>query len=212
MGCDIHFYVEYYKKNEWVSADVWEEDEGYHSIPYHHQFYNDRNYLLFGILAGVRSGIHKAIDSPRGLPFDLSKEVKSAGEEWGSDAHSHSWYYLEELINYQPSNEYQDETKYTEFGYWADKLNLEELLKSPDYYGEDDVNNTENVVTLSEQEYIDTILTRSFERDKEYHIQAKEDDNSWTYFKNYTISRMRDVAISYGCSLKEVRCVFWFDN
>ena len=96
MGCDIHFYVEANIDDQWCSADHWDDSDGFFEarIP----FYEDRNYALFGELAGVRGYDQEPIDDPRGLPDDASSEVKKAAKEWGSDAHSHTWLLLEEIV------------------------------------------------------------------------------------------------------------------
>jgi hypothetical protein len=66
MGCDIHGYIEY---EDW-------EDNG---KPHHSCFgenLGDRDYAMFGLLAGVRRG--SAIFSPRGIPENISYTVKSS--------------------------------------------------------------------------------------------------------------------------------------
>ena len=60
--------------------------------------YDGRNYELFGILAGVRSNGFDPIDYPRDLPDDVSEEIRDEHMDWGSDAHSASYYYLSELL------------------------------------------------------------------------------------------------------------------
>lgn len=58
--------------------------------------YDGRNYELFGILAGVRGNI-TPISYPKGLPFDVTDEVKSLYESWEGCAHSASWITLDEI-------------------------------------------------------------------------------------------------------------------
>ncbi len=117
MGCDIHFYVERKVDNVWCSADRWEpnpdaDEEGQPSltITYSERFYSDRNYDLFSILADVRNGSGFAgcdtgdgfvpIDEPRGLPADVSEEVLADSISWNGDGHSHSWFTVAELFEY----------------------------------------------------------------------------------------------------------------
>lgn len=126
MGCDIHFHVE--KKDEngkWISADRWtvdpyecgdQEDIG---IKWDDRFYRSRNYDLFGILANVRNGRGFAgvptgtgfnpISEPRGLPEDVSPEVKAISDRWDGNGHSHSWLTLAELLAY----DWNQTTKHT---------------------------------------------------------------------------------------------------
>lgn len=101
MGCDIHLYKEKQVDGKWVSADQWveyddgDDDKGV-EVPWENRF-TTRNYQLFGLLSkGVR---HESPFSfaPRGLPFDVSKEVAAESERWDGDGHSHSYLYLHEL-------------------------------------------------------------------------------------------------------------------
>lgn len=72
--------------------------------------YNGRSYDTFAILADVRNGKGFAgvktgdgfnpISQPKGLPYDVSEEVKNESDYWDGDGHSHSWISLKELQNY----------------------------------------------------------------------------------------------------------------
>jgi len=57
VGCDIHMFIEY------------SQFEG-HWSPFSGEIYGDRDYELFGLLAGVR-GEASAVIAPRGLPDNL---------------------------------------------------------------------------------------------------------------------------------------------
>lgn len=117
MGCDIHLYVEKRVEGQWVSADRWvpneyagEEGEEGMEVAYESRFYSGRNYDLFAILADVRNGKGFAgiktgegfvpIADPRGLPDDVSEQIKADSDRWGIDGHSHSWLTLGELLAY----------------------------------------------------------------------------------------------------------------
>lgn len=114
MGCDIHFFVERRDTtiNRWVSADSWEmEDDGRTQyVPYQKEYYNDRNYNLFAILADVRNGRGFAGDDmgdgfvpvsmPKGLPGNVSANVEACAKRWNGDGHSHSWLTIRELMEY----------------------------------------------------------------------------------------------------------------
>jgi hypothetical protein len=128
MGCDIHFYTERWtssnnyegprdlsedreqKLNEvledvpskfrWVSADKWELEDGNWHVDYNLEYYNGRNYYLFSILADVRNGSGiEPINYPKGIPDDASTGYLSKCDQWASEAHSHSYFTLEELLN-----------------------------------------------------------------------------------------------------------------
>jgi len=119
MGCDIHVYLE--KKtvinniSKWINIDYWQLNPYYDGIDKHEQQYEHvsvfrgRNYELFNILAGVRGGGDGMIDSPRGLPEDVSEVTKKESEKWDSDGHSHSHFTLLELrafLEQNPSTRY----------------------------------------------------------------------------------------------------------
>lgn len=102
----------------WVSADKWSyEDDGedsYWDLSYNDRFYRGRNYSLFEILAGVRGDDDNAIEPPRGIPDDASLGYKTVSDRWDGDAHSHSYFTLDELLDvdwsqYDDRNLYLDE-------------------------------------------------------------------------------------------------------
>lgn len=112
MGCDIHMHVEYkYRLKDddahWMCGDYfklnpfrdkYENEEKYTLVGFH----DDRNYDLFSILANVRNyGGNDYIDDPRGLPDDITKEVKEDCDKLGIDGHAHSYFTLKELIDFQ---------------------------------------------------------------------------------------------------------------
>lgn len=112
MGCDIHIHVEYRRSvnGEWMCGDYlyinpykgWEGESDYCLV----DFCGDRNYSRFATLANVRNyGNTLYIDDPRGLPADVTKEVKADSDNWGVDGHSHSYFTLRELIDHQENIE-----------------------------------------------------------------------------------------------------------
>jgi hypothetical protein len=114
MGCDIHLAVE--RRVRYLSQpnDTWERAE--RVVPSRwsgegmerEDWYDNRNYSLFAILAGVRNGSGFAgtdlgdpvvpISEPRGVPEDVSDEVRKEIEQWDIDGHSHSWFTIGELL------------------------------------------------------------------------------------------------------------------
>lgn len=90
MGCDIHGYIEV-KKSDW--ADYWDACMDIKSII-------GRNYSMFATLFGVRNyDEFNAVAPDRGLPQNVSDEVKADFETWGCDAHSPSFITLQEFKN-----------------------------------------------------------------------------------------------------------------
>lgn len=99
MGCDIHLYREKHVEGKWLAADKWSKDEDgdYLRVDYNDQYFTDRNYELFGLLAkGVRRE-HEFSFEKRGLPFDACGEIKACADVWDCDGHSHSFLFLHEL-------------------------------------------------------------------------------------------------------------------
>ena len=153
MGCDIHFYVERWTssnnyggprdlsddreqklsevlgdvptKFRWVSADNWQIEDGEWQIDWNDEYYGDRNYYMFGVLADVRNdGGVEPIDYPKGIPDDASTGYLYKCEQWDSDAHSHSYFTLDELLNVDWS-EYEP-------GYISDFMEALEKMKEID--------------------------------------------------------------------------------
>ena len=117
MGCDIHFLVErrrhkrppsYGENWTWEllfpeDDDVSPEDrkyarrEGHRWMPW--EFFSDRNYELFGVLANVRRD-GPPIAEPRGLPDDLSSDARKYIDDYGGIDHTPSWLLLSEVLAY----------------------------------------------------------------------------------------------------------------
>jgi len=122
MGCDIHIHVEY-KRNKYIGKDengeymyekVWECGDYFRLNPYYDpnnkrepqylksNFCEGRNYSRFATLADVRNyGETPFISEPKGLPYDISPEVKADSDAWDCDGHSHSYFTLKELLDFQ---------------------------------------------------------------------------------------------------------------
>lgn len=85
MGCDIHSCAEKQDDGRWTGLDV--------------EVFNDRDYRLFGWLAGVRnySGM-TPIAADRGFPADASVEAAKCYDDWSGEAHSASWVSVAELL------------------------------------------------------------------------------------------------------------------
>lgn len=109
MGADIHMVLERKWRSTtgnseaiekwvgvnafpWVKASMYAGDtavSGHVSWPV-----TDRNYDLFGDIAGVR----RQGPAPRGIPEDVSDLAMMEIEAWDSDGHSHTWLLLREAL------------------------------------------------------------------------------------------------------------------
>lgn len=112
MGSDIRMFVEKRNQGKWESINGQFSGQDI-DISYGDEYYFERNYELFAILAGVRNGEgvdgpgtgHKfnQISRPKGLPDDISDYVKFQYEKQAVDefgAHDCSWLLLKELLEF----------------------------------------------------------------------------------------------------------------
>lgn len=106
MGCDIHEVIEIWRNGKWHVAvkpiSVYErhnylEGEAYWEAIEADPYDLGRNYMLFGVLAGVRED-YEPIKPVRGWPDDVSEETKEFGDD--ADGHTYHWYTLRELLEY----------------------------------------------------------------------------------------------------------------
>ncbi|MGH8083135.1 MAG: hypothetical protein ACREP7_21330 [Lysobacter sp.] len=89
MGCDIHVYLEHR-----------DEHGEFHQIEVNDPL-SARIYTRFAFLAGVRNRANiMPLSSPRGLPFDVSDDIHAESDGWRADGHTHSWFLIEELLNF----------------------------------------------------------------------------------------------------------------
>ena len=149
MGCDCHIYMERFSSDDyegpkdiseerdskintilestnreprWITADKWISSPW--RIDHDSRFYRGRNYYLFGVLAGVRGG-GPVISNPRGVPKDASYAYRNELEMWDCDAHSESYYTLQELLEV-------DWSKYTKDDWLDDWMESIEKMKKID--------------------------------------------------------------------------------
>jgi len=217
MGCDIHMYAEVRKDGKWEKAGEVFDNPWYKpdleiewNTPKTDEPYCGRNYDLFAILANVRNGYGFAgvptgtgfnpIDKPRGLPEDVSKEVKGLSGEWGLDGHNHSYLLLSELLGYdwegQATTHYGvfSEEEYVQF-----KKTGVPGSHAGDVFGS-------NVVVVNGDEIFDVPNDG-----KSYHTRASWEE---TYaqsvgpaFLERTLPALKELGHP-----DDVRIVFWFDN
>lgn len=216
MGCDIHCYAE--KRNK---------DGKWEIVGDNYQPYGNRNYNLFAILANVRNGTAFAgcktgegfnpISNPKGVPSDASEEYASLSEQWDSDGHSHSYFTLRELLDY-------DWTQTTQLQGWVNMVDWEKFnlygKKYPpqNYCGRIYGNNVEHI---SEEEA--DKLFEGLSRKERIEV-AKLNTNKyalakWTMkysqcaddFLSNTITELLKLAGGTK-GIDDIRIVFFFDN
>lgn len=106
MGADIHTWVEARRGGAWAEVkpvfplDDFERDYHKDEPGYVRQIWDQRSYAMFGVLADVRNySAVPPIAEPRGLPDDLSPEVRGQVDDDGF-LHSQSYYTLKELLEF----------------------------------------------------------------------------------------------------------------
>lgn len=242
MGCDIHLYVEKKVGENWTALDKFEREEpdedyeaGYISVPYSDRLYSGRNYDLFAILADVRNGSGFAgcktgdgfvpIAMPRGIPDDASAEVKEIAEQWDVDGHSHSFFTLRELLDY-------DWTQTTKKTGWVDFAEWERWSRYARHHGEGPQSycgggGGANIEHVSAEE-MDARVSKYRELQRADNDAAKEFASSqasvyaqavWetSYFRAaddfFACTLPRLLKLAGGTAgLDDLRIVFFFDN
>jgi hypothetical protein len=201
MGCDIHVILE--KKHKikdsnnyaWIMHNNYRlkiDDDSECNNPDNLKpklVTNDigyRSYDLFGILAGVRSGITPLVE-PRGLPKNCSNIVSSEYYDKKDSYYYHTptWYNLKELIEFSNNlkcdideDEFDSKHEYKEYvDYWTDSVydNLKTFIA----------------------DIIDYIFNHDIEFD--FSSDTPEYENSVQYFYN-------------ECNPENYRVIIWFDN
>lgn len=183
------------------------------------EFYHDRNYQLFSILAGVRDyGSTKPIDEPRDVPTDSCAEIKEAYEDWGGDAHSATWYSLKELLDWnwdQPS------------GHVSGIVSLEQFKKylvtkePPDSYCQGV--GGPNIVVADATWLAEQILHEESAKEKglflkdgvTYYARIRWGrtyrDMAYTQFLD-VLQELKGIADTEKLPYEDMRMVMWFDN
>lgn len=187
MGCDINIYLEHKVNEKWELSDK--------------LISNNRNYLLFGLLAGVRNDKVIPLSLPRGFPENSSAGLLKKWEIWRDDGHTPSYFLLSELLKFKEQNSILT-------GY----VNIEDyriFLKKgvPDCW----YNSLWNTKIISNQEMNRIISLLSFIENDQYYteiIWEQPNKNISPEFWEESLNEMKKI----DSNPENVRCVFWFDN
>lgn len=181
-GADIHIHCEYRKDGVWHNCDnfEWNYETGrYEFAP----IYWFRNYDLFGVLAGVRSADVIPIDSPRGLPEDMSlktKEMANVDKDW---THSHSYLTLRELLKWRDRRKREWKKLKKKYG----------VTHEMNSYGGDYIRDDNGYITFKYEKSLLNYLIRK--------LKDKMDDHVFCFSKD-----------DYYDKGDDFRIVFWFDS
>ncbi len=168
-----------------------------------------RNYTLFGILADVRnySNNVKPIDLPRGLPNDVSFEVKRQSDQEGLDGHSHSWFTLRELLAYDWDTQKINYREYvTPNGYKEYKKNGRASWNGYHRHSEIGIE-----ISNGEMSAVCNGIYKNLDENEIYYTEVRWSETLRDVAGRDSVNGILDKLASYG-EPDEVRLVFWFDN
>jgi len=236
MGCDIHLYVEKKDGDDWISAEEWEIDEdGRLNVKDWHRFDVGRNYRLFAMLADVRNGRGFAgidtgdrvnpIDEPRGIPDDVSPQVYQKYQSWSDDGHSHSYFTVQELLEYDWTQSVKNRGVISAGGYaawWGYGSSFSDKTKGegPESYASDV--SGPNIVIMTEEELQAKLKEvgeslNYWQRIEKVPQQLPnvycriEWEEKYYQMARYFWANLMPQLLALG-KPDEVRIVFWFDN
>lgn len=201
MGCDIHFYVE--RKVNGIWEQQFDPDVKNHGLHSKGKYWTHvRNYMLFGLLAGVRNHEVTPISVPRGVPEDLSESLKVEWENWIGDGHTPSYFLLKELLDAKESR-----VIYTGFvgieQYKEFKINGRPQKWTWDPYLEKRISNEEMDRILKILPFLDE--GEEYCSEIIWHHPYKEICPPFWEEDLEKISQLDSDS-------NNIRCVFWFDN
>lgn len=189
MGCDIHVYCERYdrEENKWEALSLYskKEDGAVQPVP----IYTERDYDLFGILAGVRS-YRDPLVYPRGLPDDLSPYVKTRWEDGKDDNGKTYWH--------TPT--------------WYDFCELSECHELLAEFDKKEKQANDKIRSLEKKlEELKDELDDDWEQ-----IEVDEEDD-WTGVSSLgwllrDVNKVLEAYGTYFCNPSDVRIVMWFDS
>ena len=176
-------------------------------------YYNGRSYFLFALLANVRNGYgEKALvpfSKPRGLPDNISPEVKKRYIKWKGDGHSHSYFTIDELLGFDwdkttPCQEYITLQSYAS---WKDK----NVPPEHPYRFNARAMGDECLTMEEADEFLKTDLGLAAQiMEKNYAVLASW-NQPYRYYCHQFMNSI-DKILELDDDPKNLRIVFWFDN
>lgn len=224
MGTDITMFAEVHKNKKWIKAGSvfknprYDKDRKMNSWnqPYTDHPYNRQNYDLFAILANVRNGTgfggcktsygFNTISEPKGLPEDISEEVK---ELLRNDGYADSYYTLKELKDYNWDQEVTRIGVISEAQY----IEMKKTRENPKSWCGD--TRGWDVVVVS-ADTMDKILNKTISRNSRIKYYVQVDFFPITYrercadFLENTIPALEELVPAGGTE-EDVRIIFNFD-
>lgn len=220
MGCDIHIYAETKKREYWhYTGDFWEnpyfkEDQlpTDYNRRYQAEPYCGRNYNLFALLADVRNGYGFAgcdtgdaiipISKPKGLPEDISDEIKAKSDYWDSDGHSHSWLTLKELVD-------ANIERFKTARGWVGSKEFIEFKETGKPNGWCGGIGGPKIEHISNQEMLDRIISNKLTGNEYTQVEFKLDISD---LLTPIIDNLKMLLKYVDEDPERIRVIFWFDN
>lgn len=210
MGTDIYAMIEKRNKEtmKWELQRIGKDD--IYFIP--------RNYSLFSILANVRNGYGFAgvdlgngcipISNPRGVPEDACEEYKNYVNLWGSEEHSHSFFTLAELLNYDWKG---NKTKHR--GYMKQEV-YEEYKRTG--FKKSYLGNVfgRHIVKISNEEMDAIINGGPADENASYYTQVEWEESYYESCVDFVENQLKElmrIAEESDCEAENLRIVFGFD-
>jgi hypothetical protein len=195
-------------KGKWESLDKWsyQDVDGkrqYYISKYDSTFYGDDNEfsMLFG---GRKDEDNSPIIELRGLPDDISWQVKNCYSHWKNDAHSPSWFLLSELKDFDWEKKYKKKGFLDIRGY--------ELLMNGDYpwytFNPNWYSPIKECKEISEEE-MKKVLETNEENDVILYCKTMWEQPYKSLFP-YLLGLIE--KLKQKGSLDSMRIVYWFDN
>ena len=205
MGCDCHFYCERKINDVWVQQFEPDVDSRWSK-----NWFHSRNYMLFGLLAGVRNEEIAPLAEPRGVPNDMSATLASEWATWSGDGHTPSYFMLSELLEAREKKSMfagfvnvKNYKIYKETGFpthvLSDKNEIKWTYRDVPYeiVSESEMDRYFNMKAfLGETEYLAEI------------VWERPNHTISTYFWDELLPRIAQLDPDPN----NIRCIFWFDN
>lgn len=192
MGCDIHMFTEKKIGDRWETADFFHYAPGiFNEIELTRlEFMGDRNYRLFARLADIRNGYGvEPIDTPRGVPKDLSEYVQNWYDTEHGWTFGHSYLTLRDILEFKPT-----EDVYIGGYTTQQNANMIEAGLDPSNFS----------------------IYEEPEGEHKVYVEFQEKDETFEWFIEKLKERVEDIWWTFAYKPEEYldnfRLVFWFDN
>jgi hypothetical protein len=228
MGTDIHMYLEKKVNGKWVSQDKFTEtvDDGLKDVNYKDMIYSGRDYLLFSVLAGVRTfplpPQYWQKFEVTGFPEDADPKVRKVYKRYGSDAHTASSLTLKQLTDI----DWEKEAVPLQFDVTARQKEIFDLCKNK--FKEKDGKFVQGVWKRDKPYVIDRFMYMTIKEPWCSVLEVflppdtrSELSNIWALvplefvcrdFQKKVIEKMMEIAGQSDLDYDDIRIVFWFDN